>query len=68
MNDGTTVFEVPKQKTISVKFSPKNTFLACWEPFYTSPQFPNGINNYDIYNIKTNEAVRSMMHKKQTAW
>lgn len=68
MADGSSKFEAPKQKTIKLKFSPKNTFLATWELFYTSPQLPEGFDNYDIFNLKTKSLTRKMKHKKQTAW
>jgi len=68
MADGSSKFEAPKQKTVSLKFSPKNTFLATWELFYTSPQLPEGFDNYDIFNLKTKSITRKMKHKKQSSW
>eukprot|EP00111_Clytia_hemisphaerica_P007090 TCONS_00020590-protein len=68
MSDGGTAFETPKQKTLYIKFSPKNTYLACWELFYTSPQLPEGFDNFEIFNIKTKAVVKKLKHKKQSAW
>ena len=68
MADGSSKFEAPKQKTVSLKFSPKNTFLATWELFYTSPQLPEGFDNYDIFNLNTKSIARKMKHKKHSAW
>lgn len=68
MIDGSTVYQTDKQKTAELIISPKNTYLATWEQFYTTPQNPQGSNNFEIVNIKTNEVVKSMIHKKQAAW
>jgi hypothetical protein len=29
----TTLFTIPRQRTACLRFSPKGTFLATWEPF-----------------------------------
>lgn len=68
MSDGSTKFEAPKQKTICLKLSPKNTFLAAWELFYTSPQLPEGFDNYDIFNLKDKSIIKKMKYKKQSSW
>ncbi|XP_065644550.1 eukaryotic translation initiation factor 2A isoform X2 [Hydra vulgaris] len=68
MDNGEIVFSVPKQKTTEIVFSPNNTYIACWEPFYTSPKNPDGSPNYDIYNIKTGALMRSVIYKNQSGW
>ena len=68
MSDGSTAFETPKQKTLYIKFSPKNTYLACWELFFTTPQLPEGFDNFEIFDIKSKTVVKKLKHKKQSAW
>jgi len=68
MVDGSMVFETSKQKTAELVISPKNRYLATWEPFYTTPQNPQGSNNFEIVDMTTNTVVKSMIHKKQTGW
>jgi len=62
------VFQTPKQKTISIVFSPKNKYIALWEAYFTTPQNPQGNNNFDIYDIQSGECVKSMVYRKQNTW
>lgn len=68
MKDGNTLFETAKQKTVDIVFSTKNRFVALWEPFYTTPNNPQGNNNFEIFNWKTGECVKSVIHKRQLYW
>lgn len=66
--NGDTIFEVPKQRTAEVFFSSMNTYLATYEAFFTTPQDPKGNNNYEIFNLKTGNLMKSMILKKQFGW
>jgi hypothetical protein len=68
MSDGSTAFETPKQRTLCLKFSPKNSYLASWEMFFTSKQLPEGVENYEIFNLKTKECVKKNKLKRQSGW
>ena len=68
MTTGDSIFDIPKQKIVELVFSSKNKYIACWEQFYTTPQNPKGNPNYEIFNIKTGEVMKSIIQKKQKAW
>ena len=68
MYDGGIVLSIPKQKTTEIVFSPKNTYIAFWEPFYTTPKNPEGSPNSEIYTIKTATVMRSVIYKNQSGW
>ena len=68
MNTGDILFETPHQKTTEIVFSPNSTYVAAWEQFYTTPQNPQGSDNYEIFNIKTGDLVKSVVHKRRTGW
>lgn len=68
MVDGSVVYQADKQKTVEIVISPNNRYIATWEQFYTTPQNPQGSNNFEIVDMKTNEAVTSMIHKNQVGW
>lgn len=68
MKDGNMLFETSKQKTVDIVFSTRNRFVAIWEPFYTTPNNPQGNNNFEIFDWKTGECVKSVIHKRQLYW
>ena len=68
LKDGSTVFEVNKQKTVELIISTKNRYLATWEVFFTTSANPQGNNNFEIVDMETNVVVKSMVHKKQSGW
>jgi len=68
MVDGSVVYQADKQKTVEIVISPNNRYIATWEQFYTTPQNPQGSNNFEIVDMKSNEAVTSMIHKNQVGW
>lgn len=65
---GDVLFEVAKQKTQDFAFSPKSTYLALYEDFFTTPSNPQGNPNMDIYNLKTGQLLKSMIMKKRNGW
>lgn len=68
MSDGSVFYQTDKQKTIDIVISPKNRYLATWEQYYTTPQNPQGSNNFEIFDMETNTVVKSMIHKNQVGW
>jgi len=68
MVDGSVVYQADKQKTVEIVISPKNRYIATWEQFYTTPQNPQGSNNFEVVDMKSGEAVTSMIHKNQVGW
>jgi len=68
VSNGKTVCELDKQRTCDIVFSAKNTYMAAWQAFFTTPQNPQGDNNYEIYKISTGEVKKSIIHKRQPGW
>ena len=68
LQDGTTLFETAKPKTVEMAISTNNRYLATWETFYTTPGNTQGNNNFEIVDMKSKTVVKSMIHKKQTGW
>jgi translation initiation factor 2A len=68
LQDGTTLFETAKPKTVEMTISTNNRYLATWETFYTTPGNTQGNNNFEIVDMKSKTVVKSMIHKKQTGW
>lgn len=68
MDTGEVIYSLDKQKTTDIVISPKNTYIATWEPFYTTPQNPQGFNNYEIHNMKTKCVKKPMIHKNRNTW
>jgi len=68
MVDGSVIYQTDKPKTSEIVISPNNRYLATWEQYYTTPQNPQGSNNFEVVEMATGTVVKSMIHKNKTGW
>jgi translation initiation factor 2A len=59
---------IENTKAYHLAFSPKSTFLICWEQFIVTKEDPQGKPNLHIYKSVNGELVKSFVHKKQGNW
>jgi len=64
----TDVATVEGTKAYFLSFSPKDTFLATWEPYEITKANPNGSPNLHIYTTCDGKEFKSFVHKPQSNW
>lgn len=62
------VCEIDKPKTKYLKFSPKGSLLALWEPYTVDKETKSGVPNLHIFDVKTGACLKSLIQKKETFW
>ncbi|XP_065179803.1 eukaryotic translation initiation factor 2A-like [Sycon ciliatum] len=67
-SDGHVLQSYPFPRTCSLRFSPKGSFLAAWEPYAVRKGQSPGEPNLHVWNVSTGDCVTSYVQKKSEGW